>query len=581
VTAAVAGLLAIVLFAGCAPEPQEVPEPRIPTDYSGIPLTPMRRAYEAGVSGGSLSLAVTEWFTSLNPVLAVGTTADRRLIDALFARPIRRDPITGRWAPHLAESFSVTENGIEITLREDFSWSDGEPVTVADAVYSLTALYLNRAYPTYAADLADGIGGTVSVQRSGERSYTISCTRPHRAIYQLASLPPLPRHVVEPFITEHGAAAFLTLWPSWREPSTVVGSGPFMVALVEPDTRIALARNPGYPLADEQGTPLPYLDELELVVVPPDSEVPSLAGGAVDVARVPAATLGVAVDQLPASITLIADTTDSPGTFVAFNTNPRDDDGRGVSPDALALLDDLRFRRATAALIDHETLIETELAGQGLLQAGYLSPASPYALANAAELLPEYNPKAAGSLLQELGIAADDDEPRAVEIMVNAENELRMALADRLAVELNALGVAATVRVEPFQVIASRIYSTYEWQIVILGMDRPSDPNAFDEVLPSWGLLHIPEPSQTNPRHAWEREMDMLWRESTRTLDEAAYTEQQHRMQQIFMENLPWINVAGPYTYYAATVPVGNLMTSAFNLRTLPVDRLFITPSQE
>lgn len=570
---------ALMLF-GCRPADEAASEHQLPETYLGLTLTAMERSFQDGSPGGRIRLPITEWVTSFNPVLAVGTTADQQLFDATFARPIRRDPQTGEWTTELAESFTRTETSIEISLRDDLRWSDGTPITADDAVYSLSVLYLNRAYPTYANERAEVIDGQVTIEQLDERRYVIGATAPHRALYELAALPPLPRHVVEPIITAGGPSAFLTLWSSWHDPGAVVGSGPFVITAVEQQTRIRMERNEHYPLTDASGAALPYLDSLELVVVPIEGEAAALAAGDVDVVRLSASDLRHAADELPQGTRLFADMANSPGTFVAFNLNTRADDGRGLEPSVAEVLGDLRLRTTVASLIDRDTLITTHFDGLGARHVSYLSPASPYAHPDVGALVPVYDRGAAAETLTEL-LAELDPNPftseAPLQIMVNAENPFRIELAEYLADELTELGLPTEAHVEPFRVIAASIYADGEWQMVVLGMDRAADPAAFDDVLPSWGLLHLPEPNQEQPGRPWEQEIDELWRTGEQVLDEQRYTELHHQAQQVFADALPWINVAGPLTYYAATINVGNLMTGAFDLDTMPSARLYLT----
>lgn len=574
--------LAVAALLTTCGEPEEPPR-TMPSNFADRALSYIDREFERGSPGGSLRLPISSWITSANPVLAVGGTADEQYLAAAFARPITRDAQTGEWVGQLASSFETGDSAIEITLRDDFHWSDGTPVTVEDALYSLNELYLNEAYPTSIqrslfGPTADEDLGAVSVTQTGARSYRIAATRPSRGLYELASLPPLPKHVVSRWIDERGDAAFLSLWPSWTDPGTIVSSGPFVVTQLIPGERVLLERNDSYPLTDEAAQALPYLDSVELVHVTPETEVAALAADLVDVVSLSARALEEGLEQLPGDVRLYADDTESPGTFVAFNMNPLGDDGRGVPEPLRGLLSDLRFREIVAALIDRQALIESELSGLGAAQISHLGPSSPYALEDPAALISQLEM----TEIESAARALQQEYPEAIaaplEVLVNAGNELRITFAERLAGALSELGFSAEIRIEPFAYLTEQIYTEFGWQIIVLGMERAADPRAFAQVLPSWGLLHIPEPNQERPRREWEQQLDRLWIDSRATLDEQRYTELQAQMQTLLIEELPWINVAGPLTYYVAAKPIGSLMSNAFDLSTFPVERLFLAP---
>lgn len=78
---------------------------------------------------------------TLDPHLATGEP-EGRLLWELFEGLMRYEPKTMKPAPGVAESYVVTEDGLEYTfqLRENARWSDGSPVTAHDFAYSFRRL---------------------------------------------------------------------------------------------------------------------------------------------------------------------------------------------------------------------------------------------------------------------------------------------------------------------------------------------------------------------------------------------------------------------------------------------------------
>lgn len=75
---------------------------------------------------------------SLDPAVVTGQP-EGRLIDAIFEGLVHLGPKDREPRPGMAERWEVSEDGLTYTfyLRKDATWSNGEPVTSADFVYSM------------------------------------------------------------------------------------------------------------------------------------------------------------------------------------------------------------------------------------------------------------------------------------------------------------------------------------------------------------------------------------------------------------------------------------------------------------
>ena len=85
---------------------------------------------------------------TFNSVIATdGTSAD--VGSMIFAGLVTQNPLTGRIEPELAESWEISDDNLQIlyTLRPNLKWSDGEPLTVDDVVFTYNQLYLNPEIP--------------------------------------------------------------------------------------------------------------------------------------------------------------------------------------------------------------------------------------------------------------------------------------------------------------------------------------------------------------------------------------------------------------------------------------------------
>lgn len=72
-----------------------------------------------------------------------------------FEGLVSENPITGEIEPALAESWKVSDDKLRIvfTLRPNLKWSDGQPLTVDDVIFTYNDIYFNEKIPTDARDV--------------------------------------------------------------------------------------------------------------------------------------------------------------------------------------------------------------------------------------------------------------------------------------------------------------------------------------------------------------------------------------------------------------------------------------------
>lgn len=66
---------------------------------------------------------------------------------------VNQNPLTSEFEPALAESWQISADNLNITftLRPNLKWSDGQPLTADDVLFTYKDVYLNEAVPTDAA----------------------------------------------------------------------------------------------------------------------------------------------------------------------------------------------------------------------------------------------------------------------------------------------------------------------------------------------------------------------------------------------------------------------------------------------
>ncbi len=141
--------------------------------------------------------------------------------------------------PWAAESVTrPTPTTVELTMRDGMTWSDGAPVTIDDAVFSLQAPGFGDKSPMYKPFVAN----IASVEVTGPRSLRITLKRPDAAflVSSLSKLNLAPKHVWQPIFDD--LANKPQTAESIMEPKPV-GSGPFRVASINLNEQIVLEAN--------------------------------------------------------------------------------------------------------------------------------------------------------------------------------------------------------------------------------------------------------------------------------------------------------------------------------------------------
>ena len=256
--AAAALLLCAVGLGGC----------RAPEQRSSGTTTPNASAL---ARGGELIATIRSEPSTYNRLLPAGASAATDLFTFLTqARLVRVNRATDDFEPWLAEGWKASDDGLTytITLRQGVQFSDGQPLTSSDVLFSFSAAYDpavgSRSPPTWASMDAP----SMSAHPTRTPLSSVFRSRLLPACESLDSLPILPRHVLEPALK---AGQFQKVWRPSRPPGEVVGLGPFRLIEHVAGQRLVFERNPHYFRRDQAGVQLPYLDRLIVAIVPDQS----------------------------------------------------------------------------------------------------------------------------------------------------------------------------------------------------------------------------------------------------------------------------------------------------------------------
>lgn len=126
---------------------------------------------------------------------------------------ITENPITKKKEGALAESWEVSEDKLRFvfTLREGLKWSDGQPLTADDVVFSYNELYLNKNIPNnYIDGLKIGLSGAFpTIRKLDDRRVEFILPEPYAPFLDSAGYYILPAHILRETIEKKIARVIL------------------------------------------------------------------------------------------------------------------------------------------------------------------------------------------------------------------------------------------------------------------------------------------------------------------------------------------------------------------------------------
>ena len=315
----------------------------------------------------------------------------------------------------LATGYSVSEDGLTwtVTIRDDVSFTDGEPLTAEDVAFTYNTVKEASSVNDFTMlDSAEAVDDTTVVFHMN-RPFSIWP-------YTMAVVGIVPEHVYDS--ETYGA-----------DP---IGSGRYILKQWDRGQQVILEANPDY-----YGE-APKMQRVTILFMEEDAAFLAAQAGEVDAAYTSATYSDQTIDGFHldsyASV-------DNRGFNLPAVPSGIDEEGRTVGND---LTSDVLVRRAINIGVDRQEMIDNVLNGYG-------SPA--YSVCDqlpwyneASEV--EYDPEAAAELLDEAGWTMGDDGIREkdgvkaeLNLLYATGDSVRQALAADFADQLGELGISCTI----------------------------------------------------------------------------------------------------------------------------------------
>ncbi|MCF7891328.1 ABC transporter substrate-binding protein [Candidatus Bipolaricaulota bacterium] len=521
-----------------------------------------------GLPGGSITYAATSLPKTFNNMVA-SETSSTDVTGNLMAGLTDTSPSTGRLVPALAKDWDISEDKKTYTfyLREGQKFSDGEPLTADDVIFSFKQLCFNENIEADMRDLLTIDGELPEVEKVDK--YTVKFTTPAvfgPFIRTVGGVMIYPKHKLEGISAEE----FNSGWGqdvAKENPEEIVGAGPFRLKEYVPEQKVVLERNPYYFMRGPNGVQLPYLEEYTILKVEDtDAQALKFKAHETDV-------YGPAASKIP----MLLKNEEKEGWNVMVKDGPR---GAPAGTDFLTfnwdakkealakVFQEKNFRRAVSHAIDRPSIIENVFNGLAVTQDSPMSKLSPYYNEKAGETFPEeYNLDKAKTMLDELGLEDTDDdgvrelpngEDLSFEMLTNKGNQQRVDIGNTIASDLRNIGIDVTFNPIQFNSLVQQLLGG-SYQAVIIGLiGDPIEPNSGNNVWTSKGSLHMWHLDASENPVEWEKRVDEIFNKGLKQIGVDNRRPYYDEWQMIAAEQVPLIYTADQVFLYATENNVQN-----------------------
>lgn len=548
--------LSTTLIAGCGkPEKMGHREHRIPQEPAMADCNP-------GKYGGVFVAALPSEPKTFNPLVSQDTYSGTA-ISLLMSQLVEYDPIKEAIVPGMAKKWEILEDQRTyiIHLRKGIHWSDGQPFSADDVIFTFDAV-LDKRYPNPLETHLIVKDQPIHYEKIDDYTIKFVTPAPYAPfLYILGMIDILPKHQLIKAFEEGSLIREWNIVTASEQPQSIVGTGPFTIKEYKDGERLVLAPNPYFWKVDAKGQQLPYIDTFIFQFVRDNNTMIQLfATGALDAADVPIGDLSwVEKSSKAYHFTIYEQGPDGGISFIWFNLKKSlDKDGKPyVDPNKLKWFSNKKFRQAISYAINREGLIDALTYGKGVALYTFISPAfKKWHNANTKQY--PYDPQKALALLGEIGLHLTpegklvDNMGRAVTFNLIA-SDLAPRVASILATlkeNMRAIGIDMTITFVDFGTLVEKVQGSFDYEAALMGLSggATGDIASAKHILKSNGKIHMWNLDGTPM--PWEVEIDQLMDQQESTLDEPQRIELAYRIQEILSEELPLIYLYNEPMYF-------------------------------
>lgn len=391
--------------------------------------------------GGTYTEATLGKISSLNPLFA-STSSEKTLSKLMFATLSQPD-YSGHTGLGLAASIKTDETGLNwiVRLRDGLKWSDGEPITNADVIYTIKTLQTPGLNSTYASNFAN-----VTLEETEDGALLFTLPAAYANFSSALNVPILPAHILA------DVAPNLLLEHSFS--SSPVTSGPFSYNASQTvgtsgERIVYLNANPNYYRQK------PLLDSFAVHAYPTTAEIiTAIKTGSVTAT---AELLPTDAEDVTSNLISERETTISSGVFLFMNTRSTVFSNKDIRKAVQSGLD----MRSLRAPLGDELALDYPLTSTQITLDSYPE-------------LPAYDPDNAKTVVADIS-----EEGRQIRL-VTTDTGYFPALAENLKYQLEQLGF--TVDVSTYsanQDFLLTVLRPRDYDILLYEIELGADPDLF------------------------------------------------------------------------------------------------------
>lgn len=401
--------------------------------------------------------------TAWDTMMPLNTTSNytRMVCDQIYDRLVQ-SKADGTYEGRLAKSWSINEDSSAVTfqLYENSVWSDGEPVTAADVVFSYQ-MYSDpkieaksRYHLEYIAGVDDSGAelseDSIEVSANGDYEVTFNFKKSmflDTFLQDIDTVFIIPKHIFEGKTAEEINSPDL-----WAKP---VGSGPFIYDSEINGERMEFVKNPNYHLG------APKIDRLVLRVTDMASMLAGLINGDLDIIAYGSILnddWDMAKEQ--ENLVTVSVPTTSYTTLLLNTQKPYMTE---------------KVRQALSMAINRQVLVDALLQGEGTPIVTPIAPVSPY---YNDKIKVWYDPDQAKALLEEAGFPFD----QTLSFFISSGSSVTERTAALIVQDLQKVGVKVQIEQMDFPTLMSNMLDG-KHDIGIIGSGGTLDPSESREMI--------------------------------------------------------------------------------------------------
>jgi peptide/nickel transport system substrate-binding protein len=464
-----------------------------------------------------------------------------------YARPVTVDAFSGNLLPEMATAVPNVESDqvtYKMTLKDGLKWSDGQPITSDDVVYTFQLMF-DPQYKAVTSRFRSQLEAHLdSVTAPDQKTVVFKTKGPYAPfVISFLGIGILPKHV------------WSTLQPAAINSSTMnqvptVVSGPMIPVKWDKGTQYEMKRNDLYFKGKT------YLDSYFFKVVADGVQVANqLKTGEIDVGNFDLSQWdSMANVQNVDRLSYVAPSFD----YYIHNMDAT------KTPKA-AIFGDVQVRRALLTALDRKAVAQKVYFGLAAPADSSVSAAQwvhttpktqyPYSISKAEAML-----DAAGWVKGSDGIRAKNGVRMEWELRTNTGNKVRETLITVLADQWKQIGANVTTNPVQFPQLVTQLSQTREFEMILIGISEGLDPDTTQ----LWSSKSIGGGALNGAGYK-NQKVDDLLDQAVVTLDRTKRKGLYQQIQEILMEDLPAPLVTYPKSIWGISKRVKNWNVGPWN----------------